>query len=255
MTDLAIVADIHMRNAQASQITEELAHVLDRLEADPPDHLLVLGDLIEDDESAEIDLANLERVSDLFGAGPCDVTYLLGNHDVENLTRGRLAAELDQKGFYGVVDVDGTPVVYLDSTNDPEPGARGRFGAEQRTWLADVLPELDRPLVCSHHPLGPFDISENVWFKDYPERAFPSDRKETLDVLAGSGPIRGTLSGHIHQTGSVDFRGMAHVSINAFSKELPDKPVTGTYAEVHVGETVTIDTGHRDGEWASYTLQ
>jgi 3',5'-cyclic AMP phosphodiesterase CpdA len=254
MTDLALVADIHMRDAEADRISAELRAVMDRWEEYNPDHAFVLGDLIEDGDSASGDLANLERVRDIVEAAPCPVTYLLGNHDVEQLTRPEVGDALDQPQFHGVVELDDTAIIYLDSTLETPPGARGSLGATQRTWLETELPKHDTPLVLCHHPLGNFDLSGNVWFEDYPERAFAFDRQEALDVLEDGGPVRGTVSGHIHQPGFVDFRGMAHVSLNAFSKETPDTPLTGTYAEVQIDDGVTIDVKVGNEIRMSYTL-
>ena len=254
MTRIAIVSDIHMRDGYASQIRDELEAVVDGLAERSTAHAFVLGDLIEDGDSAATDRANVERVRETFASAPFPVTYLLGNHDVENLTRAALTDVLDQERFYDVVDVDGTPIVCLDSTNERSPGPQGTVGADQRAWLRDVLSEHERPLLFLHHPLGDFDLSNNVWFEEYPERAFLGDRKEVLDVVAEAGPVRGSISGHIHQTECTTFRGTSHVSVNAFSKELPDRPLTGTFAEVGLGEEVDIDVMVRGEVTASYTL-
>lgn len=254
MTDLALISDVHMRDDYTSQVQEALEGVVAILAEGEPARAFVLGDLIEDSESAAADRANVERVHEILEDAPFPVTYLLGNHDVENLTRETLSNLLDQERFYGVVEVEGTPVVYLDSTIEPADGAGGRLGSDQRAWLADILPEYDNPLILVHHPLGSFDLSDNEWFNEYPERAFLGDRKETLDVLEEAGPIRGTVSGHIHQSASSTFRGIPHVSVNAFSKELPDKPITGTFAEVDTGDGGRIDIKIRRDVVASYTF-
>ncbi len=225
------------------------------LESRSVDHVFVLGDLIEDGDSAAVDEANVERVYDLLTERPFPVTYLLGNHDVEQLTRNRFSSLLNQKEFYGVAEIGDNPVVFLDSTKEQVDGARGELGPSQRDWLSETLPPLERPLVLSHHPLGTFDISSNEWFKDYPERAFLADRKEALTIMGDHGPIHGTISGHIHQTGFSNFREMSHVSVNAFSKELPDIPLTGTYAEVNIDDEVTVDVRVREDVITSYTLE
>lgn len=254
MIRLGILPDIHMRHGEASRIREELELVIDQLGRDGTDHVFVLGDLIEDAGSAADDEVNVERVRGAFDGAPFGVTYLLGNHDVENLSRDRLSALLGQDRFTGEVAFDGGSVIYLDSSSGRTAGARGELGSEQRAWLADVLEEHAAPLVLCHHPLGTFDLADNEWFRDYPERAFCGDRKETLDLLEAHGSVRGTISGHLHQTGLTTFRGMPHVSVNAFSKELPEKPLSGTYATVGLNDGVTVDVAVRNDVRASYTL-
>lgn len=254
MAELGLVADLHMRESEASGLSAALRDVVDHWESNTPDHAFVLGDVIEDGENARADRDNLQRVREILERLPCDVTYLLGNHDVENLTRAELTDTLDQDRFRGVVELGDTSVIYLDSTMEQTPGARGALGPDQRQWLEAELRTHEQPLVLCHHPLGAFDISENVWFGDYPERAFVFDRKETLDVLDAGGPIRGTISGHIHQPGCGDFRGMTHVSLNAFSKETPELAITGTYAEVSIGDAVSIDVRVGDDRLSSHTI-
>ncbi|MDB2237520.1 metallophosphoesterase [Halorubrum ezzemoulense] len=254
MGRFALFPDVHMRSGHAAEIERELRDALEAVSADAFDRIFVLGDLIEDDGSADVDEANVERVREIFADAPVPVTYLLGNHDVETLTRAELTSLLGQDRFHGVIETDDVPIVYLDSTKEATPGARGELGSDQREWLAGVCAEYDDPLFLSHHPLGTFDISDNDWFRHYPERAFLSDRKETLRVIEGLGSGRGTISGHIHQSGFANFRNMAHVSVNAFSKEVPGKPLTGTYADVTVGDRITVDVTVGGDTVTSYTI-
>lgn len=243
-----------MRDDYAAAIADELRTVLDDLRGKDVDHVFVLGDVIEDGESAAVGESNVRRVSDLFESTPFSVTYLLGNHDVEALSRVALSALLDQDRFYGVVETDDTPIVYLGSPKEGTPGTPDELGPDQRAWLADALSAHDDPLVLSHHPLGDFDIADDEWFKNYPERAFPCDRKETREVLADHGPVRGTISGHIHQSGFANFRDIPHVSVNAFSKEVRGKPLTRAYAEVEIRDRITVDIETHASTPASYTI-
>lgn len=255
MARLALLGDVHMRAEHGDRIREELARAVDRLAAFDPDRAFVLGDLIEDADGAAADRERVRRVRAVLDDAPFPVTYLLGNHDVVNLDRATLADLLGQRSFHGVVDVDGTPVVYLDSSWASPEGSRGHLGAVQREWLRERLQGLSGALAVVHHPLGAFDLSGNPWFADYPERAFLGDRKEVLDAFAATGAVRATVSGHLHQTECVRFRGLPHVSLGAFSKAAPDVPVTGTYAEVVVDEGVDVAVKTPDeGTVASYEL-
>lgn len=253
MTTVALVSDVHMRDAHAEAVDAELEAVVRDLAAADPAHVFVLGDLIEDGESAARDAANVEAVRERLSSVGVPVTYLLGNHDVERLDRSRLSDLLGQASFYGVEDVEGTPFVYLDSPRERGGGPCGEFGAAQRRWLRETLPDLTDPIVVTHHPVGDFDLSENVWFRAFPERAFPCDRKELLAVLEDG--ARGTISGHVHDTAFTRFSGLPHVSVNAFGKERPDLPVTGTYALVEVGRRVEVDVRTRDGTRAVVSFE
>lgn len=254
MGRLALFPDIHLRDGHMSEIETELRTAIDNASDKGLDHAFVLGDLIEDADSVATDEAHIKRVREIFDDASFPVTYLLGNHDVEVLSRDNLSSLLNQDKFHGVIKAADIPIIYLDSSKEETPGARGELGLEQREWLADICLGYDEPLILSHHPFGNFDISGNEWFRNYPERAFLSDRKEALDALEEAGPARGTISGHIHQSGFTNFRGMPHVSVNAFSKEVPDKPLTGTYAEVEVDDRISVNVKIRNKTLTSYTI-
>jgi len=273
-----------MRESAATAIEQELQWVVERFSTDfEPDHVFVLGDLIQHGESAAVDRRRVERVRSILDEVPAPVTYLLGNHDVEQLSRDALGDLLGQSGFSGRVEVGDTPVVYLDSTRTGVPGARGELGPEQLDAVGGLLDgsaEADRcggtntdpapggaptstgtardrsgALVLVHHPVGLVDLSENVWFDEFPERALLGDRKELLvELTARLDDVRATIAGHVHDTQLVDFWGLPHLTVGPLSKERPGKPVTGTYAEVVVDDEVGIDVGIRDETVASFTL-
>lgn len=232
MTTIAILTDIHLRREFHDEILSALRSVHSTIQKQhDPDHLFVLGDLIED-ARAELDRHHVQTVASVLESGEIPVTYLLGNHDAGTLTREDLSGILSQEGFYSRITVGDQPFVYVDSSRDGV-GARGVLGPTQRSWLQEAIPE--QSIILSHHPLGPFSLGENVWFRDYPERALLWDRKEVLTILEENAIA--TVSGHIHQTGKTQFRGLSHISINAFSKERPGKPVSGTYAILSVEDS------------------
>lgn len=241
MTRIGLVSDVHMRDEEREPILRELRAVVERLEAFDPHHTFVLGDLIEDESTADADRRNVEAIRETFEDAPFPTTYLLGNHDVENLSHADLSELLGGQSFFGHVDVDGRDVVYLDSSARRLAGARGEIGEEGLAYLEEVLPDLEDALLLVHHPIGYYDIRENDWFGEFPERAFLGDRQELLGLVAETPTVRATFSGHIHETRWTTFRGVEHAVINAFSKELPDVPVTGTHAEVVVGDGIDVN--------------
>jgi 3',5'-cyclic AMP phosphodiesterase CpdA len=255
VTRLGIVSDVHMREAERDAVERELRAIAERLEGFDPHHVFVLGDLIEDGTTAATDREHVRTVRRVFEVAPFPTTYLLGNHDVENLSRSALASLLGGQPRFGHVDVDGQDVVYLDSSAPRLAGARGELGAEQLAYLRELLPTLEDAVLLVHHPVGYYDIRENHWFGEFPERAFLGDRQELFEVLAGAGTVRATFSGHIHRNRFARFRGIGHVVVNAVSKELPDVPVTGTHAEVVLGDEVAVEAYERGRPVTSFAFE
>lgn len=225
MQSVALLSDIHLRKEKQSEIMETLHEIEnDILARTELLHTFIIGDLIEDNNTTQ-DREKLRTLRDLFEEWPSEITYLLGNHDIETLSKSTVAEILGQDSFYETIEISGQSFVYLDSTKI-NVGARGALGIDQQNWLQESIPE--DAVVLSHHPIGRFDITANTWFQEYPERAYLWDRKEVLDIVTDT--AKATVSGHIHQAETIDRRGLTHYSVNAVSKETPDKPVSGNYA-------------------------
>lgn len=248
MTTVGILSDVHMRNDHRDAVTETLETIRSRLEQENPAHVFVLGDLIQDSEDSATDREHIARVRELLDGLP--VTYLLGNHDTVTLPRPEIADILGQTEFRGRLDVEGESFVYLDS-QQPDQRVVGAVGQSQREWLAETMPT--DAIVLVHHPVGPLPIRDNHWFGDSPARAFLADQQAVLDTVCPA--ARATVCGHIHQTSAVRYRGVSHLSVNAISKELPDKPVTGTWAVLDLEDTLTADVFVRDEHEKSLTLE
>lgn len=249
MTTVGILSDVHMRKAYRTEVTETLEAVRAALDRRDPDHIFVLGDLINESDDPETDRQHVSLVDELLDELSAPVTYLLGNHDTVTLTRDEVGELLGQETFYGRVNVGTVPFVYLDSSRTGNT-VTGELGEHQREWLKSTLPA--DAIVLLHHPVGPFSLTDNPWFADDPDQAYLRDRQETLDVL--SGRARATISGHIHQTSCVRHRNLTHLSVNAISKETADIPVTGTWALLDLEGEVTADIFVRDRQQISFTL-
>lgn len=235
MTSIGIISDIHLRKAHHDKILDALFKIEELLDAQYDiAHTFVLGDLIQDSTTQE-DRHHLQKLCSIFDDWISPVTYLLGNHDIKTLTRAEVASTLDQSDFFGKLRVAGQPFVYLDTTQRGISD-RGIVGTEQQTWLERSIPT--DAVVLSHHPLGPFCISNNVWFQNYPERAHPWDRKEVLNLIKQN--TLATIGGHIHQTGRTEFKNIDHIAINAVSKETPTDPVSGHYAVLTIDDSIEI---------------
>lgn len=233
---VGILSDIHLQRAHDEAIRAELDRVLDRLDAFGPDRLVVLGDLIED-EDRETDREHVRTVRAALESLGRPVTYLLGNHDVEHLARADLRELLGVERFYG--RVAGTDLFYLDSSAPERSGAQGAVSAEQLAFLDRELADVEGAVVFVHHPLGYRDLSGNHWFAEEPERAFCGNKREVNDVLARH-DVAAVINGHVHETAHVRFRGVDHLTVNAFAKERRDRSVTGTYAELTLGDEVSL---------------
>lgn len=247
----ALVADVHMRDEDADAVTRELERAVDRIGPFDPDRTIVLGDLIQD-ESPVADRRNVERVVETLA--PLEPRYLAGNHDVETLDTAEFAALVGNEPE-GRETISGTDLLYLDTSAPHLPGARSEIPEGQLRDLRAVLTGSDEALLFAHHPVHRHDLSNNPWFADRPELAFPANAARVQRILSERGDgVLATFNGHLHELYHAHRRGVDHFTINAVNKELPDSDApTGTHALVTLEDRLRLEVYDRTGfvlEWS-----
>lgn len=248
MVKIGLISDVHMRNADVTGVQSALERITDRFnDGFRPDTTIVLGDLIEDEGTERADLENVRRVTGVLDDLDSPVTYLRGNHDVVNLSRETLDDELNDPWGHISVDDAAVDLLYLDSSAPRLPDARGELDQEQLTFLDEALDRSDDAVVFVHHPIHYHPIDENYWFAEHPERAFCGNKREVHDVIEAHDAVSAVFNGHLHEFDHTTYHEVDHFTINAVNKELPDADVTGTYAEVTIGDRVEVRTAEDSG--------
>ena len=238
-----------MRSAYREELTAELSGVVNRFDRFDPDLVVALGDIVED-ETADRDRDHIERVREQLSFGP-PLRMLAGNHDVQSLSLEMLRS-LFGNPLSGVVRMGGETLVFLNSAAPRLGNPRGEVDEEGFELLGKLDP--DEPVtVFVHHPLHYRDLSETVWWSTRPEEALCGNKTAVNGILEGLS-VRCVINGHLHDPAHTRYRGIDHVTLNAFSKETPEVPITGTYAEVEIGESVRIEVKVRDDTVVRYEL-
>ncbi len=234
---VGVISDIHMRNSYREEISEELRETVEYLEEFEPDLVVALGDVIQQEETEEEDRRNIEQVKGMLDFD-CDVRYMAGNHDSENLSNDELE-EVFGNELYGVEEYGDEKLIFLNTSSPWLSGSRGEVTEEQIDMLEEEVQADEEFTVFTHHPIHYHNVQDNIWWENYPERAFCNNKKEINRVLEPEN-VKAVINGHLHENDLTEYEGTEHVTLNAFSKETPDKPVTGTYAEVEIGEGVEV---------------
>lgn len=236
---IGILPDIHMRTGERERVTAQLETTIDRLASKDIDLLVAPGDIIQHGETADADLENLERVQDLIDRLDCPARYMAGNHDAMNIDRDRLEDIFDNE-LWGRTELDGETLIFLDTSAPWLSGSRGEVTDEQLTFLDEALTDARDATLFVHHPIHYHDVSQTYWWSSYPERAFCGNKKEINRVLDDYDNVRGVVNAHLHENDLTRYRGIPHVTVNAFSKETREKPVTGTYAIMDIREQIDM---------------
>jgi 3',5'-cyclic AMP phosphodiesterase CpdA len=207
----AAIADINQRNVDA---------------------VLFAGDLTKDGAVSEF-----HRVDELLADLQPPFVAIPGNHDVpkpslethrtppiESFVRRYTGGHLPFVERIGGVDLVGlNSATAADGSLDDTHG--GYVSESQLTWLADVLPSLECPVVAVHHNLtrrgdGGASTSADIWQLD--------NAREVATVLENCG-VSLVLAGHIHCSAVGAIAGIREVIIPA-TCSFPQ-----AYGLVHVG--------------------
>ena len=190
--------------------------VLEVLDADPPDLIVVTGDVVLSDPDEEDDhrfaRSQLDRL-------PAPWRVLPGNHDIgDNLVSGAMAKRVDEARLarwhrhFGedrwCLTLDGWLLLGLNSQilNAPGLDAEG----VQRAWLETALAAADPAAPVAlflHKPLFMDHPSETAMDQSSLEL---EARSGLLAMLAGR-DLRLVASGHKHQWRAFDLDGVRHV--------------------------------------------
>lgn len=252
MPKLGVVSDVHWRAERATAIRTELEGVVDRFDAADVERVVVLGDLLEDARTPEQDRRHVRALRETLEAGGFDVTYLLGNHDTENLDAADHRELLGQES-YGRFEVAGRDAIYLNSAC--LPGAAGRVTSEQLSFLERTAATVENALLFVHHPVCYLDLSENAWFAEHPERAICTNKAEINSILDDHDSVAACFSGHVHANRHVRYRGRDHVVVDAFSKARPDSTApAGTYGLLTIDDGIAVRVLAGDVELLSVTI-
>jgi 3',5'-cyclic-AMP phosphodiesterase len=205
---------------------------------DPPDAVLVTGDLADHGEDGEYAVvkSTLETLD-----APAYV--LPGNHDrrLGVRTHFGLPGEGDAPVRYAA-DLGPLRLIALDTTR---PGHdSGELGTEQLDWLATELASApDRPtLLAMHHP--PFATGSPVWDAIGLD---PSHRVALADVIRPHRQVLRIVAGHVHRPIAAELAGRVALSIpstyvqgrlrfDATELELIDEPAGFAIHALHDGE-------------------
>jgi Icc protein len=209
---------------------------------DPPDAVLMTGDLADHGTDEEYEI-----VSTLLARLDAPLYVLPGNHDDRDALRRH----------FNIAGVPGTPVQYavelgplrLVVVDSQLPGeGRGELDAERLSWLdAALSAEPDRPTVVAlHHP--PITTGIGVWDRV----GLPlGDRLSLGDVLWRHPQVKRVVAGHVHRTLTGDLAAKAVLAI----------PSTYVQARLHFDTDVIELVAEprafavhavRDGELASH---
>ncbi len=253
---IAMITDVHAHDTNSPNEHKVMVNWAERVAAFvvaandwPADTVVSLGDYVNGAfvMGAELgDLEDAERFPDILDEtfavltefdGP--VHYVVGNHDVYNLSKDQILAATGTESTYYSFDLKGVHFVILDAQFDKSENdyghiawmVQGLIPTVEMEWLQTDLAASDLPtVVFVHQPLD----SDFELLAGGPPIA---NHLAVRDVLVADGDVIAVFSGHDHDADYTEIDGIHYFTIAAMVDH--DEPTPLTWAMV----TVDADAG------------
>jgi len=248
---LAVVTDIHngpdretQRGSQVPRILKALANDIRRYK---PDMLIDLGDRVNDVDRAS-DLKHLSELAEIIADIGVPCTYLMGNHDLDNLSIDDNERVLRQSMSSSSLEIKGVHLVFWRPDAYLSVGRGLDFRRSDLNWLSDELKSTRLPtVVFSHIPVHGGSMTSNYFFEELPDLATYRASHEIRQLLREVGNVILWVAGHLHWNSAVVVDGIAHVSIASLADTWTKPPEpAGAWAAIEVGQDIHVTVQGRD---------
>jgi len=256
---IGIIADVHVHDADSpveqkvmTNYAERLTAFVGAMNAWPADAVIELGDLVNGAFVMGGSPGDMSRIAGLLDEAasllsPLDspIHYVLGNHDLYNLSKEEFLAAVGQEETYYSFDLGGFHFVIVDAEyNDPAGDdydhvfmrVKCRIPQHELEWMRDDLGGTDLPtIVCVHQP---FDSEFDATAGGPPV----VNNDEVREMLSASGVVIAVLQGHDHENRYAEIDGIHYVTFAAMVDHT--EPTPPTYARMTLDadtRTIRID--------------
>jgi 3',5'-cyclic AMP phosphodiesterase CpdA len=255
---IGIVTDVHVHDTDSpnehkvmTSYEPRLTAFVTAMTAWPADAVVSLGDLVngvfvmgaELGDPARVP-ALLDRAVALLRGFPGEIHYVLGNHDVYNLSKLQFLAGTGAPSVYHSFDVGAYHVVILDAQFNKTGQhyehvswmVQGTIPAAELEWLRTDLALTEKPtIVCVHQPL---DLAFELLAGGPPI----SNAAEVRAALVASGRVIAVFQGHTHDSAHSVMDGIHYVTFAGMvDHDVPTPPSWAAATLDPVARTIRID--------------
>lgn len=255
---IAVITDVHANDTNSPNEHKVMINWSQRVSAFvnaatdwPADAVVSLGDYVNGAFVMGAELGDPERIAGIFSEAYAALTafdgpvhYVLGNHDVYNLSKDQILAETGTESTYYSFDLNGVHVVILDAQYDKSENdyghiawmVQGLIPTVEMDWLKADLADSDLPtVVFIHQPLdSDFELMAGgpPIFNHLAVRA----------VLAADNDVIAVFSGHDHGADYSEIDGIHYFTIAAMVDHDDPTPLTWAMVTIDAAEgTLVVD--------------
>ncbi|MDX9971505.1 MAG: metallophosphoesterase [FCB group bacterium] len=239
---IGLVTDCHYAEREPANgrqyraSVDKLTRDIDFMNQQAIDCVVELGDFKDQDlvPSEQNTLAYLRRIESVFGRFKGPRYHVLGNHDMDSITKAQFQAEAENTGIdrvrtYYSFNAKGLHGIVLDANfrADGIPYARGDFDWTDANIPTAELDWLKRDLAAATGPVAVF-VHQRL---DGEGDLFVNNAAEVRTILEASGHVLAVFQGHDHPGARTERSGIPYFTLKA-TVEAPD---SGAHAIAEFG--------------------
>ena len=226
LLSIALVADLHcapitVGNRHCSESLGKLQAAVKALETKEPDLIICLGDMIDKSETIEEELSCIREVKDCLNTLPAEKHFLIGNHDVSELTKKQYMSACGTAAPYYSFDYKGVHIVILDSNFNDDGSSFGPgningkgywVSQEQILWLKDDLTSSEEtPALVFCHANLDHRIRRDGKLNGH----IVKNAAELREIFETTGNVRAVIQGHDHGGVQQTINGIPYITLHA----------------------------------------
>jgi len=219
--NLALVTDIHHGPSSYSKVGDVALSLLNEFVEDVntngADLVIDLGDRIND-ANKESDFKLEQEVIAVFNKLNVAHVHLLGNHDLEFLSREDNAKALAVSVAHQSLDIKGYHLVFWQPDADFQAG----FCAtqEQLEWLEQDLASTNLPtLIFSHAPFSGASMVGHFYFQNSSADKYSyRNASDIRNIIRKHGHVIACISGHVHWNTLHTVNGVHYLTLQSLTE-------------------------------------
>jgi len=262
---LGIFADLHAHDTDSpgegkvmTNYAERLMACVEAMNAWPADLVIQLGDFVNGNFVMGAPMGDPARIVDILDQAEAIYAqvnapryYVLGNHDVYDLSKEEFLERVGASSLYLSFDTGGYHIVILDAQFNKKGEDLGHAGwvvqgnipQDELDWLQEDLAATNKPtIVCVHQRL---DVDFHL-LSGGPQIL---GNKEVQKILEGSGVVIAVFQGHDHENNYTLINGIHYLTFEALVNEEERAPSWAYVTLDPVSRTITIKGAGDQADW------
>ncbi len=263
---LGIFTDLHAHDTDSpgegkimTEYPQRLSAFIEAMNAWPADLVIELGDFVNGNfvmgapmgDPARI-VGILDKAEAIYARFDGPRYYVLGNHDVYDLSKEEFLEHTGADWTYGSFDAGAYHFVILDAQYNKKGKdlshagwvVQGNIPQFELDWLAKDLAATDKPtIVCVHQRL---DVDHDFLSGGGPEII---GNKRVQKILEDSGVVIAVFQGHEHENAHTVINGIHYVTFDQLTDEHNSKPSWAFVTLDPAARTITIKGAGDQADW------